>query len=231
MFSFKIIHSFIKRGNMNTYYKNSTVNTISDASYHLIIGLTLMWGFAANFLILSVVPVEVIKSIPTWLIIIGFLVSSFAGQYIYNKSDNPTMSFLGYNLVVLPVGILITPLLASIDANIVIDAFLQMTLITGVMMVLGTVYPKFFERIIGITCLAALALIISQLFLVFVLGDSLGVWYHYVIVVVMSIFIGFHWGEGMSKERTVDNAIDTGADVYLPMINILLSILGIKTSE
>lgn len=218
---------------MNTYYKSSNVNTntISDSMYHLIIGLTLMWGFGVNLLILLTVPVEAIKAIPGFVLIAGYFILCIAGQSIYNNSDDPKMSFLGYNMIVVPVGIIIAPYVAAFDPSIAVESFLQMTLITGVMMMLGVAYPKFFEKTIGVAAVILLALIISQLVSIFVLGGSLGLWYNYAIIGLMSIFIGYHWGKGVNKTRTVDNAIDTGADVYLPMVNIFLSLFGINSNN
>ncbi len=207
---------------------SSNTGTISDSMYNAIIGLVLMWGFGVNFLILDNVPVETILAIPSWMIIVGYFVLAISGQIIYSSSDKPLFSFIGYNMIVVPVGVLITPFLASFDQAVVVDAFFNMLLISGAMMLAGALKPKLFESIIGMATIVLFGMILSQLFSIFILGEPLGVWYDYGIIIIMSIFIAFYWAKGIEKERTLDNAIDTGADIYLPMINILLHLLGAK---
>lgn len=205
---------------------SSNTGIISDSMYNAIIGLVLMWGFGVNFLILDNVPVETILAIPSWIIIVGYFALAISGQMIYNASDKPLFSFIGYNMIVVPVGVLITPLLARYDQSMVVDAFLQMLLISAAMMLAGALKPKFFENIMGVTTIILFGVIIAQIFSIFVLGSSFGDWYDYLIIIGMSIYIAFYWAKGIEKERTVDNAIDTGADIYLPMVNIFLSSLG-----
>ena len=101
----------------DSVWKRTTTNDpiISDAQYNLTIGLVLLWGFAVNFVTATVIPVSAIEAIPSLILFIGYFISCFAGISI--SSDVPSVSFVGYNLVVVPMGIVIMPFVASFESN------------------------------------------------------------------------------------------------------------------
>lgn len=122
---------------------------ISGSTYNVIIGLTLLWGFGVNWwMVTNIDPAEVM-AVNLWVFFGAYFASAFLGIYMFNASSNPVISFTGYNLVVLPFGfvlnIVVNPYLAQ-DSTLVIDAIRVTGLVTLVMMVLGTMYPAFFQK-------------------------------------------------------------------------------------
>ncbi|MGQ9426473.1 hypothetical protein ACXYTJ_10230 [Gilvimarinus sp. F26214L] len=86
-------------------FERSTSNdrTINAAAYNVIMGLTLCWGFAVNWLMVAKIdPQMITEIIPWWMFFVGYFASCFFGVYLFNGSDNPLVSFVGYNFVVLP---------------------------------------------------------------------------------------------------------------------------------
>ena len=51
--------------------------------------------------------------------------------------------------------------------------------------------------------------------------------YEYVFVGIFSLYIGYDWARANTCARTVDNAIDLAANLYLDIINLFLRILEI----
>ena len=75
---------------------------ISPVLYNLTIGLTLCWGFFVNWLMVQAIPAESLYGLPHGLFFLGFFACCMGGSFIMGKSTNPLVSFLGYNLIVVP---------------------------------------------------------------------------------------------------------------------------------
>ena len=206
---------------------------ISDRLYNLTIGAVLLWGFAMNYLIVSYVPLEALAGIPPLALLIGYFVSTFAGIIIFNKSDDPWVSFGGYNLIVLPIGLLlafILPVYAAVDPTLVPRAISMTGMVTMGMMVLGGAFPRFFLSIGPILFIsfifAGLALFVMWLMGSYKPGvlDSL-------FVVIFSGYIGYDWARANAIPKTFDNAVDSAASLYLDIINLFLTILRMMSSR
>src|SRR5687768_3837015 len=82
-------------------------------------------------------------------LLIGYFASCFFGVYLFRNSTSPWVSFIGYNFVVVPFGLVINLVVSRYDPALVLEALRITGLVTFVMMVLGTLFPAFFEKIIG----------------------------------------------------------------------------------
>lgn len=89
---------------------------------------------------------DMLEGINPIVFLIGYFVSCIAGIMMSSKSNNPAISFLGYNLVVILIGMLLSSVVTaySLDSAFVRDAFLYTLLITGCMIALSIVQPQFF---------------------------------------------------------------------------------------
>lgn len=199
---------------------------ISSRLYNLIIGAVLCWGFWVNYLMVSTIPVESIMTINPWVFFIGYFASCFAGVYLFSSSSNPLISFLGYNLVVLPFGLVINIVVAQYDPALVVEAIKVTGLVTGIMMILGTLFPAFFARISGALTISLLIVIVIELVQIFVFGIHQA-WIDWVVAVIFCGYIGYDWGRANQIPRTVDNAVDSAAALYMDIINLFLRILRI----
>ena len=199
---------------------------IGERLYNLIIGLTLCWGFGMNFLIVKFVDVELLLSVNRLVFIIGYFVSCFAGIHLFNKSSNPAISFLGYNLVVLPFGLVINIVVSGYNPEIVLSAMKVTGVVTAIMMLAGSLWPAFFRKISGALTVALLAVIIVQLVQIFILKTDNGI-IDWIVVLIFCGYIGYDWGRANSIPKTVDNAVDSADSLYIDIINLFLRILRI----
>ena len=147
-----------------------------------------------------------------------------------NKSDKPAISFLAYNLVVLPLGLVIHLVISQYTdskyAGLVLEAIQTTSFVTFAMMMLGSMFPRFFQKI-------AVSLFIA-LFVV-VLIEMIGYWVfnwahnasNWTIAVIMCGYIGYHWGRANAIPKTLDNAIDSAAALYMDIIYLFLRLLRI----
>ena len=206
--------------------KETTDVILSDQAYNIVIGGVLCWGFGINYLTVMMVPVEAILAIPFWMILIGYFVSVIAGTVIFQKSDNPAISFLGYNLIVLPIGIVLTPFLHSFDPTLIMDALLVTGGFTGLMMFLGATYPAFFLSIGRVLAFSLIGIILIEIGLIFTMGHQPEI-IDWLVAGLFCMYIGYDWARANKIPKTMDNAVDSAASLYLDIINLFIRILSI----
>jgi len=204
----------------------TTDPTISAAAYNLIIGLTLLWGFGLNWYMVETIPAESIASINNWVFFIGYFASCFFGMYLYKSSSNPTVSFIGYNFVVVPFGLIVNLVVSRYDSEIVGEAIRVTGMVTVIMMCLGSMFPAFFKKIAGALTIALLVVIIVELVEVFVFGIHHGI-IDWIVVGIFCGYIGYDWGRANQIPKTMDNAVDSAAALYMDIINLFIRIVRI----
>ena len=199
---------------------------LSPTAYNIIIGLCLLWGFVINWLLVTNINPATLWTINPWVFFIGYFASCFFGIYLFNSSDKPLVSFAGYNFVVVPFGLIVNMVVSNYNQTIVIEAIRITISVTVIMMMLGSMYPKFFQKISGALTIALLAVLVVELFQIFVLGIHHN-WIDWAVAAIFCGYIGYDWGRANQIPKTVDNAIDSAAALYMDIINLFLRIIRI----
>lgn len=199
---------------------------ISERTYNLIIGLTLLWGFAANWFIVTNVSTEAILAIGSGTFLIGYFISCIIGSMMFNASSNPFVSFLGYNFVVVPFGLVLNVFLQDVSPDLIVQALEITGLVTGIMMMLGTLYPAFFAGIYRGLFIALLAAIVVELGMIFILGHSFA-FMDFIVAVIFCGYIGFDWSRAQAIPKTVDNAVDSAAALYMSIVNLFVRVVSL----
>ncbi len=206
--------------------ESSEGSIISARFYNFIIGITLCWGFFLNWIMVQSIDPVSISHINPIVFFLGYFGCCFLGIYLFKKSSSPLVSFLGYNLVVIPFGFIINIVVARYDPQIVLEAIQITLVVTAAMMILGTLFPKFFQKIVGALTIALLIVIVFQLIEIFFLKTRHG-FVDWIVVFIFCGYIGYDWGRANQIAKTVDNAIDSAAALYIDIINLFLRILRI----
>ncbi|MCU8013897.1 Bax inhibitor-1 family protein [Shewanella sp. SM72] len=199
---------------------------VGAGMYNLVIGLTLIWGFAVNYWMVTNIDPEAIASVNPWIFFIGYFASCFFGIYLFQKSSNPVVSFIGYNFVVVPFGLIINMVVSQYDPELVTEAIRITGLVTIAMMCLGTLFPAFFQKISGALTIALILVIVVELIEVFIFNTHHGI-LDWIVVLIFCGYIGYDWGRANQIPKTIDNAIDSAAALYMDIINLFLRILRI----
>jgi FtsH-binding integral membrane protein len=207
--------------------ETSTGERIEARTYNLIMGLTLFWGFLVNWIIVANVSYESVASIRPLYFFIGYFVSVVAGVSLFNRATHPALSFVGYNLVVIPFGFILNLLIHRYNPAIVLDAIRITALVTLGMMVLGSLFPRFFQRIYRTLGLALLIVIGVRLIEIFIFHTEYGI-IDWAIVLIFCGYIGYDWGRANRIPKTVDNAIGSAAALYIDIVNLFARILRIR---
>lgn len=199
---------------------------ISAGAYNLVIGLVLCWGFFINWVMLRTIPYETIAGINPLVFIIGYFASCFFGAFLFTSSDAPLVSFIGYNFVVVPFGLIINIVVAQYAPDLVLDAVRVTGLVTLAMMVLGSLFPAFFAGIARTLTIALLIVILVEFVEIFLFGMHHGI-IDWIVVVIFCGYVGYDWGRANSIPKTLDNAVDSAASLYMDIINLFVRILRI----
>ena len=75
--------------------------------YNLIIGLVLLYGFVMNVIIVQAM-MPLVPQINIGALCIGYLIVGIIGVFMVTGGDSTFMVFIGYNLICLPSGLLLT---------------------------------------------------------------------------------------------------------------------------
>jgi len=198
---------------------------VSAHTFYGVMAIVLVWGLGltAYFAHYAIQ----IAFIPSWtsLIVLG-LVIPIAGIFVAIKSKNPLLSFVGYNMIVIPFGFLLGPVVNQYSPDVVRNAFGMTAAISLSMGMLGTIYPKFFSKIGGFLFMTLIGLLIVRILQLFIPGLDLTI-IDYVAAGLFSLYIGYDMYRANNMPKTLNNAVSVCVDLYLDIINLFLNILRI----
>ncbi len=214
-----------KEERLNKMYDPAEI--IDDQKYNMVMGGVVIEGLVVN-LILCAVCQNIFETVNPIAFLVFYIICTIAGTLIARKSDNPIVSFVGYNLVVVPIGLLVSAMVnayGGLESTVVSNAFLFTLIITGVMIAAAVLYPDFFSKLGGILMASLIGLIVAGVVMAIMGIDS--VIEAYIGAVIFSLYIGFDFWRSQQYEKTYDNAVDCALDIYLDIINLFIRILQI----
>ena len=198
---------------------------LTDQTYNLAIGLTLVVGILVDMIIAHYLTDLVFRLSPILMLII-YLAGSIGCTMVIYRSAKPIVSFLGFLGLSVCMGLMLTYFISLYDVGTVQLAFTLTGGVFVVMVVLSTLFPTFFLSIgrgLGITLLVT---IVVEVIATLVLRRALMIT-DYIIVLVFCGYVGFDWARAQRFPKTLDNAIDCAADIYVDIINLFIRILSI----
>ncbi len=200
---------------------------ISDRVYNGIIIGVLLWGLLVNYVLCALFS-ESILNVQPLVLLIGYLVLAIAGTVIAARSHNPVVSFVGYNMVVVPFGLVISWLvggLGGMDSQVVTYAFLYTMLIATGMFACYLIAPQFFSRIGGALLAVLGGLVLCELILLIFRVDQVVT--DWLAAGIFSLYIGYDIYRSQQYPKTVDNAVDSALDIYMDIANLFIRLLVI----
>ena len=212
-------------------YVENKHGELSIRAYNVIIGLVLLWGFAINILMCTFCT-DLFMSWNFVAVVIGYFIIAIAGIMMSKLSRNPFISFIGYNLVVLPVGVILSIALTEYDKISIMNALIATSIITILMIILASIIPHIFLSMGKILFVCLTGVIICEVIFMLIGFSTPSLW-DFGVALIFCGYIGYDWAEAQTKPYTLDNAIDSVVGLYLDIINLFLRILssGSKSSE
>jgi FtsH-binding integral membrane protein len=208
---------------------NQYVDTeINARVYNLVMGICVLYGFVANALLVAFAG-PLVENMNYTVFIIGYFICCIAGSIISAKSSNPVISFVGYNLICVPIGLLLSECLPGYSTAIIIRAAVATGLVTALMIVLSQIFPDFFGKLGKALFSSLLGMIIVEVILMF--GGADVTWIDWVAVGIFSLYIGYDFHVAQRYPKTIDNAVDSAIDLYLDIINLFIRLLSIMSES
>jgi len=202
---------------------------VSARTYNVVMLLTLVWGFLVNAAMVEYLAMPIMRLFssigPVWLFV-GYFVLALGGVFISARSQNPWISFLGYNMLVLPIGVMLCFLLPGFPVAVVTKALLLTGIVTATMTLLGVVRPQLFLGLGRTLIIALLVGIVAELVATFLFHYT-GAMFDWLFVVLFSAYIGYDVAKSQVYPKTIDNAVDCALDIYLDIINIFIRLLAL----
>lgn len=199
---------------------------VSDRAYNGVLLGVLLWGLLANVLLCTLVH-DLYSHISPTVFLIGYSLCAIAGIAISRRSRNPWISFLGYNLVVVPFGLMLSTVIEAyggIDSKIVSDAFLYTLLIAVGISGAALAFPKLFEKLGGMLAGILFGLILCEVVLLILGRDQqITCW---IAAGLFSVYLGYDVYRSQQFPKTLDNAVDSALDIYLDAANLFIRILS-----
>ena len=200
---------------------------LSSRAYNGMLCGTLLYGLVINFVLCFFVG-DITTVVNPIVFLIVYFVCCMIGTLMSAKSDNPVISFIGYNLVVVPVGLVVSMAVqkyGGLSSQVVVTAFLITMCITAMMTLLGIANPGFCCKIGGLLFAGLLGLIIAEIIIMLLGMDNLIIsWF---AAIIFSLYIAYDIYRSQCYPPTVDNAIDSAFDIYLDIANLFLRIMSI----
>lgn len=220
---------YAQQGFYSYMTQQAGVEELSESRYNLTIGATLTWGFFLNYLLLQFVAPSLMNwlyaepsrtsTFPILFLFVYFVLGVIGNDMV--RSYNPVRCLIGYHLIAVPVGLLVSIATFSFDPELVTRAVLLTAIITLSMMIISTLFPGVFHSMIPTLGVSLGLVVVVELFysLFFRTGSSMLDW---IVVATMSGYIGYDWMRANSVQRTSSNAIAAASALYLDIINIFL---------
>lgn len=206
---------------------------VSASTFNGVMLLTLVWGFFVNAAMVAFFAkpiISVMAGLNPWVMIIGYIGLTILGTLIAVKSDNPVISFLGYNIIVLTMGALLCITVPFFSAAVVTKALLLTGIVTATMVLLGFMRPQLFLSMGRTLFIAMLVGIVAELVATFLLHYT-GAAFDWLFVLIFSGYIGFDVAKAQVYPKTVDNAIDCALDLYVDIIVLFVRLLSILSRD
>lgn len=206
---------------------------ISERAFNLIIGGMLLWGFLLNFATVALFGEQVMRLVAgmnPFVFLALYFVLVLVGNAMVSRGG-PALSFVGYTLIAAPIGIVLCLSLQGIPASVIESAVLITAIVTLSFMIAGTLWPGFFLSLGRVLFFSLLFMLVGGLISLLLFRGSGYRVYEWLGAGIFSLYIGYDWARANTCARTVDNAIDLSASLYLDIINLFLRIVSILSDS
>lgn len=197
---------------------------LSESAYNLTIGGLLIYGFLANALICYFFGDMFFYSSGAFFggFLVAYLVCIFLSVML-SWSPSAIVNFIGYNLLVLPIGVLLSISVGPMSLSTIQSALVGTGVFVVLMIAASYARPDFFLSL-GSTLRVSLIITVVAELVLLLLGFGGGL-LDYVVVAIFSLYLGFDWQRANSCPPTVRNAILSATQIYLDIVNIFVRLL------
>ena len=200
------------------------------SKYNAIIGLVIAAGLALNATMSFVLPAAILALMfkSSIAVFVGFIVLAVGSTYCIYKFDDPKISFIGFLVLSVAFGFVVTIAVGLTTGETAMKAFFLTAIITLVVAGLSFARPQVFGKMGHALFAILIVALVVEIIFVFVTSSRPAI-FDLVFAGIFALYIGYDWQKAQAYPPTLDNAIDSAADIYVDIIGLfihLLSLLG-----
>ena len=216
--------------NMNKEYRLERMNhyagtMVTERTYNLTIGLTLLWGVLINVVMATFFTYQIL-SMNYLLVLVLYFAGTIGCSILVHKSNSPAVSFAGFTGMAISMGLLLTFYVTAFTGHSVSYAFIATALITVIMVLQSMLYPGFFQNLGRTLFVSLIGCILVELIGSLLFGLPMTI-VDYAVALIFCGYIGLDWHRAQQFPKTLNNAVDSAADIYLDVVNLFVRILSI----
>ena len=197
---------------------------ISKRIYNVLIGIIILYGLGINVAECYYLK-DFFTNMNKWVFIVGYIVLAFGGILLIHKAKKPFVSFLGYNIMCLPIGGVVSICVGKANQIAVLQAFITTTIIVALMTLLGTIWQDFFIKT-GRVLIASLTILLIVVVSTVLITGTTPIIYSWIASGIFTLFIGYDWARAQVSPKTMGNAVMNAASLYLDIINLFAHLLS-----
>lgn len=215
------------QGQHSSLSRQENVGLISRRAYNMLtFGLVtvsflvmfVMCGFASGSALSGSLVVTILSIVAS----IGGIVIMGIGK----SKQNVGLSLVGYALFTLSFGWTLSLILRRYDVGTINYAFAITGCVSGIFLILGTLFPSFFARLGNVLFGALIAIMLVELVSVLFLHLN-QTFIDYIVILLFCGYLGYDSYMMSSDDPTVPNAIWYACNIYTDIVNILIRVLDI----
>lgn len=209
--------------------KQGSNDSLTASGFYALLSMFVIYGLGGSAVVANhMMQTDFVPQL--WHILVLGLGVPILGIFVA-QSDNWVVSFIGYNMVLLPFGVILGPVLKPYDPDIIRNVAGLTAAITVAMGLAGVMLPQLFSKLGTALFVSLLALVVVRVVGIFVPAiGQLGI-IDYLAAGLFSLYIGYDMYRASVVERTIDNAVDIALSLYLDIINLFLNLLSIADND
>lgn len=197
---------------------------LDDRTFYIAVFAVLFFGFFVNAIIVAFFA-DAIASMNVLTFTIGYTISLLVGVLITAFSRRAWLSFIGFCLVVLPLGAFLALVIPAAGIKYVLSAFIVTACITGAMALFSIFYPRAFSSFFTAIGLCVFVGLLAEIVLMLCGFSSFGSWFDWLVTLFFASYIGIDVALCRSCDKTLDNAIDCACGLYIDIVYLFIRVV------
>ncbi|TAL36801.1 MAG: hypothetical protein EPN93_08275 [Spirochaetes bacterium] len=203
--------------------------SLSVRIFHLAVGAVFLWGLLVCGFVMHYVPPVVLDYINFTGLVLICLTLALIGIMMSGLSYSALTSFIGYNLVAIPLGLLIAPALPAHGENVINVSAFCIVFISAAMLLglaLPSIIDEFNRSLIAYSVIMIIMSLVDYNFSHILTHKA-----EWVISLSICGYICVHWAYASRFEKSLDAAVDTGANLYMDLLKPAVKIAGLLSGK
>ncbi|MBF0558454.1 MAG: US12 family protein [Nitrospirae bacterium] len=204
-------------------------STISDRVFYAVMGIAIIYGLLVTAGAAYYANISNIHFTQWQYLLVGVGLP-LLGCFLTTR-DNTLVTLIGYNLIVVPFGLVLGPFVHHYSPDVMTRATEATAVITFTMTLLSFAYPALFARLGGALFATLIGLFVVRLLQMFIPALAALTIIDWIAAGLFSLYIGYDMWRAQNVTRSVGSALNIAVQLYLDIINLFLTLTRLFANE